>query len=128
MLKGFKDFLMRGNVVDLAVAVVIGAAFGKVVAGLREGLIDPLIAAIAGEQDLSQVGQFTWNNVEFSIGIPLTDLVNFVIIGATIYFLAVMPLNKLAERRARGIEPKSKAPNEEILLLTEIRDLLRDRG
>lgn len=125
MLKGFKDFLMRGNVVDLAVAVVIGAAFSQVVAGLRKGLIDPMIAAVAGEQDLSHVGSFTWNKVEFSIGIPLTDLVNFLIIGATIYFLVVMPLNKLAERRARGIEPATATPSEEVVLLTEIRDALR---
>lgn len=128
MLKGFKDFLMRGNVVDLAVAVVIGAAFGQVVTGLRKGLIDPLIAALAGEQDLSHVGNFTWNEVKFSIGIPLTDLVNFLIIGATIYFLVVMPLNKLAERRARGIEPATATPSEEVVLLTEIRDALRARS
>lgn len=125
MPKGFRDFLMRGNVVDLAVAVIIGAAFSRVVAGLREGLIDPLIAAVAGEQDLSQVGKFTWNKVDFSIGIPMTEVVNFLIISATVYFLVVIPLNKLAERRARGIEPPSKAPSAEVALLTEIRDSLR---
>jgi large conductance mechanosensitive channel len=128
MLKGFKDFLMRGNVVDLAVAVVIGAAFGLVVQGLLKGLVNPLIAAVAGKPNLDEVGTFTVNHAEFSIGLLLTPLVNFVLIGAAIYFLVVTPLNKLAERRARGIEPESAAPSEEVALLTEIRDSLRARS
>ena len=128
MLKGFKDFLMRGNVVDLAVAVVIGAAFGLVVSGLLKGLVNPLIAAVAGEPNLDSVGNFTLNKAEFSVGLFLTPLVNFVIVGAAIYFLVVMPLNKLAERRAKGLEPETEAPSEEIVLLTEIRDLLARRG
>jgi large conductance mechanosensitive channel len=127
MLRGFKDFLMRGNVVDLAVAVVVGAAFGQVVQGLLNGLLNPLIAAVAGKTDLEHVGTFTLNEAEFSIGLLLTPLVNFVLVGAAIYFLVVIPLNKLAERRARGIEPETKAPSEEIALLTEIRDSLRAR-
>ena len=128
MLRGFKDFLMRGNVVDLAVAVVVGAAFGAVVKGLIDGLINPLIAAVAGKRDLEHVGSFTLNEARFSIGLLLAPLVNFVLIGATIYFLVVIPLNKLAERRARGTEPKTAAPSEEVALLTEIRDSLRARG
>ena len=128
MLKGFKDFLMRGNVVDLAVAVVIGAAFSKVVDGLLKGLINPLIAAVAGEPNLDSVGAFTLNNAKFSIGLTLTALVNFVLISAAIYFVVVMPLNKLAERRAKGIEPETEAPSENVALLTEIRDLLARRG
>lgn len=124
MLKGFKDFLMRGNVVDLAVAVVIGAAFGRVVQALVEGLINPLIAAIAGKQDLSLVGQFTLNGATFSVGHVLAAVVNFVIVAAAIFFVVVLPLNRLAERRARGIEPEPAAPSEEVALLTEIRDLL----
>jgi large conductance mechanosensitive channel len=128
MLKGFKDFLMRGNVVDLAVAVVIGAAFGLVVRGFLGGLVNPLIAAVAGEPNLDDVGRFTLNNAQFSIGLVLTPLVNFVVIAAAIYLVVVMPLNKLAERRARGIEPETTAPSEEVVLLTEIRDSLRARG
>jgi large conductance mechanosensitive channel len=127
MLKGFKDFLMRGNVVDLAVAVVIGAAFGAVVSGLLKGLINPLIAAVAGKTDLAQVGTFTLHRADFSIGLFLAPLVNFLIIGSAIYFIVVLPLNKLAERRARGVEPETKAPSEEVALLTEIRDSLRVR-
>jgi large conductance mechanosensitive channel len=128
MLKGFKDFLMRGNVVDLAVAVVIGAAFGTVIAGVREGLINPLIAAVAGKPNLDKVGNFTLNHAEFSIGLALTAVVNFVMVAAAIYFLVVMPLNKLAERLARGTEPETAAPSEEVELLTEIRDSLRARS
>ena len=128
MLKGFKDFLMRGNVVDLAVAVVIGAAFGLLIKGLLDGLINPLIAAIAGKPNLNNVGVFTLNNADFSVGLFLTPLVNFVIISAAIYFIVVTPLNKLAERRAKGIEPETEAPSEEVALLTEIRDSLRARS
>jgi large conductance mechanosensitive channel len=127
MLKGFKDFLMRGNVVDLAVAVVVGAAFNQVVAGLLKGLINPLIAAVAGEPDLDKVGTFTLNHANFSVGLLLTAVVNFVIIAASIYFIVVMPLNKLAERRARGVEPETASPSEDVALLTEIRDLLNSR-
>jgi len=127
MLKGFKDFLMRGNVVDLAVAVVVGAAFGLVVKGLLDGLINPLIAAVAGKQDLDHVGEFTLNEAKFSIGLFLAPLVNFVFVATAIYFLVIMPLNKLAERRARGVEPETKSPSEEVELLTEIRDSLRAR-
>ena len=128
MLKGFKDFLMRGNVVDLAVAVVIGAAFGLVVKGFLGGLLNPLIAAVAGKPNLDSVGTFTLNNARFSIGLVLTPLVNFATIAAAIYFVVVMPLNKLAERRARGVEPVTESPSEEVALLTEIRDSLRARS
>ena len=128
MLKGFKDFLMRGNVVDLAVAVVIGAAFGLVVQGLLNGLINPLIAAVAGQPDLSQVGTFELNNAKFSVGVFLTPLFNFLTVAAAIYFIVVLPLNKLAERRAKGVEPETEAPSEEVALLTEIRDSLRARS
>ena len=128
MLKGFKDFLMRGNVVDLAVAVVIGAAFGLVVKGFLGGLLNPLIAAVAGKPNLDAVGTFTLNHAQFSVGLVLTPLVNFLVIAAAIYFVVVHPLNKLAERRARGTEPKTESPSEEILLLTEIRDAMQVRS
>jgi large conductance mechanosensitive channel len=128
MLKGFKDFLMRGNVVDLAVAVAIGAAFGAVVKGLLDGLLTPLVAAVAGQADLKNVGKFEWNNAHFSIGVFLDAVVNFVIVAAAIYFIVVLPLNKLAERRSKGAEPATDSPSEEVALLTEIRDSLRVRS
>ncbi|MEU8223539.1 large conductance mechanosensitive channel protein MscL [Kribbella sp. NPDC048915] len=127
MLKGFKEFIMRGNVVDLAVAVVIGAAFGAIVTALVDGLINPLIAAIFGKADISKVGNFTVNEAVFSIGSILQAALNFLFVAAAVYFFIVMPLNKLAERRARGQEPEPEPLTTEQELLTEIRDLLRTR-
>jgi large conductance mechanosensitive channel len=126
MIKGFRDFLMRGNVVDLAVAVVIGAAFAKVVEGLLNGLINPLIAALFGSPNLDNVGTFTINKAEFSIGVLLTALINFVIIAAAIYFFVVVPMNKIMARAKRGEAPPEEIPAD-IQLLTEIRDSLRAR-
>ena len=77
---------------------------------------------------MGHVGNFTWDKVKFRIGIPLTDAVNFVITGATIYFVIVMALNKLAERRPRGVEPMTKAPSEQVALFTEIADPMRAGG
>lgn len=126
MLKGFREFIMRGNVVDLAVAVVIGGAFGVIVTKLVADLITPLIAAIGGKPDFSNL-TFTVNKSRFLYGDFINAVISFVIIAAAIYFLVVMPLNKLAERRARNLatgaeEPEAKA--EDVLLLEEIRDLL----
>jgi large conductance mechanosensitive channel len=128
MIKGFKEFVMRGNVVDLAVAVVIGGAFALVVKALIDGFITPLIAAIFGKPDVSGVAAFTINNAHFSLGLILNAIINFLLVAAAIYFLIVMPLNALAERRKRGVEPEPEAPAEDILLLQEIRDLLKARG
>lgn len=128
MIKGFKEFISRGNVVDLAVAVVVGAAFGAVITALVDGLINPLVAAIFGETSIAHVLTFEVNNAVFSFGLVLDAILNFLIIAAAIYFLVVLPLNKLAERRKRG-EPavdEAVAPTE-IELLTEIRDALKDR-
>ncbi|MCW3842918.1 large conductance mechanosensitive channel protein MscL [Micromonospora yasonensis] len=124
MLKGFKDFIMRGNVVDLAVGVVIGAAFTGVVTAFTNSFLQPLIKMVGaspagpgahiklGEKNYIEWGQF------------LNALVTFLLTAAVLYFLVVFPMNKLAERRRRGEEPPPKAPSEEIKLLTEIRDAL----
>ena len=127
MLKGFKDFLMRGNVVDLAVAVAVGAAFSSVVKGFLDGLLNPLIAAVVGATNISGFGRFTINHATFSLGLFLQAVLNFVLVAATIYFVIIVPMNRLAARRKHGVEPEPKAPSEEILLLTEIRDELRVR-
>ena len=122
MLKGFKDFLMRGNVVDLAVAVVIGAAFGAVVKSFTDVLLS-VIGKIFGKPD--------FNGIQpggVPVGAFLTALVTFLIVAAAIYLAVVMPLNKLSERRARGSEPETESPSEEVALLTEIRDSLQARG
>jgi large conductance mechanosensitive channel len=127
VLVGFKDFVSRGNVVELAVAVVIGAAFSKVVTSVVEGFINPLIAAIFGEHNLSNVWNFTINNATFSIGSILNALLNFLLTAAAIYFVIIVPVNALATRRKRGDEPEPAAPAEDVLLLQEIRDLLANR-
>ena len=126
MLKGFKEFISRGNALDLAVGLVIGVAFGAVVSSIVDHLINPLIAAIFGKPDLSHVMAFTINNAEFSLGAILTAVINFLLVALAVYFLVVVPLNKLAERRKKD-EPavdESASPTE-IELLTEIRDLLK---
>ena len=122
MLKGFKDFLMRGNVVDLAVAVVIGAAFGTVVKAFVD-VIMSLIGKLGGQPNFD-----AWRPRGVPLGAFITALVAFTIVAGAIYFVVVMPLNKLAERRARGVEPETQAPSEEVALLTEIRDSLRARS
>lgn len=104
MLKGFKAFLMRGNVVDLAVAVVIGAAFGAVIDALVKDLLTPLIAAVAGKPDFSAI-QFTVNQSRFLVGDFLNAVISFVFVAAGIYFFVVTPMNMLAERRRRGEVP-----------------------
>lgn len=104
MLKGFKTFLLRGNVVDLAVAVVIGGAFGAVVAALVKDLLTPLIAAIVGQPDFSAI-VFTVNGSKFLIGDFINALLAFVLVAIAVYFFIVMPMNMLAERRRRGEAP-----------------------
>lgn len=121
MLKGFRDFIMRGNVLDLAVAFVIGVAFTAVVSALVKGLITPLIAALFGKPDLDTVGSFQINGAAFSIGIVLTAVVNFVLVAAAVYFVLVVPVNKI---RARFVTEGEAAEAEEIMLLREIRDAL----
>lgn len=104
MLAGFKDFISRGNVVELAVAVVIGAAFGAVITSLVSDLLTPLIAAIFGEQDFSGL-TFTLNGSEFRYGSFINALFSFLTIAAAIYFVVVLPLTKLEERRKAGADP-----------------------
>ena len=101
MLKGFKQFLLRGNVVDLAVAVVIGGAFGAVVAALVKDLLTPLIAAIVGKPDFSAI-QFTINGSKFPIGDFINAVISFILIAAAVYFFIVLPMNTLLARMRRG--------------------------
>lgn len=104
MFKGFKQFLLRGNVVDLSVAVVIGAAFGAVVAALVKDLLTPFIAAIVGQPDFSAI-QFTINGSKFLIGDFVNAIVAFLLVSAAVYFFIVAPMNALAARRHRGEAP-----------------------
>ena len=126
MLKGFRDFLMRGNVIDLAVAVVIGVAFGAVVAAFSTDFIGGLIGAIGGTPDFGDAG-VTVNGSKVVYGSTITALIQFAIVAAAIYFVVILPVRALEERRARGEEPGTAAPSDEARLLAEIRDLLAAR-
>jgi large conductance mechanosensitive channel len=104
MLKGFKQFLLRGNVIDLAVAVVIGGAFGKVVTALVNDLLMQLVAAIAGKPDFSAI-KFTINGGNFLIGDFINAVVGFVSVAAAVYFFVVVPVNAVMARARRGQAP-----------------------
>ena len=123
MLKGFRDFLMRGNVVDLAIAVVIGAAFGGVVSAFADDFIGGIIGAIGGSPDFGDAG-FTVNGSKIVYGSTITALINFLIVAAAVYFVVVIPVNALNARASRAAEAETPAPSEEAKLLAEIRDLL----
>ena len=125
MLDEFKKFLFRGNVVDLAVAVVIGAAFTGIVSAINDGLITPLVGMVIGK-DFSEM-TFSVNGSTFSYGLVINAIIQFVAIAAVVFFLVVKPMQSLLERRARGEEPEPAAPTAEDLL-TEIRDLLANRS
>ncbi len=130
MLKGFRDFLMRGNIVDLAVAVIIGAAFGGVVAAFADDFIGGIIGAIGGSPDFGSAGVEV-NGSKIIWGSTITALINFVIVAAAIYFVVVTPMNRLQERLRRGeadADAQTPAPSDEARLLTEIRDLLSAQG
>jgi large conductance mechanosensitive channel len=94
MLRDFRDFVLRGNVVDLAVAVVIGAAFGAVVTALASSFITPLVAAVGGKADFSSLA-FTVNGSKFTYGVFVNALVSFLILAAVVFFVIVRPLNAL---------------------------------
>ncbi|MFB3815041.1 MAG: large conductance mechanosensitive channel protein MscL [Terriglobales bacterium] len=104
MLQGFKQFMFRGSVIDLAVAVVIGGAFGAVVAAFVKDLLTPLIAAIAGKPDFSAL-KFTINNSEFLYGDFINAVVSFLLVGTAVYFFIVVPMNALMARMRRGEAP-----------------------
>jgi len=123
VFQGFKDFISRGNAVELAVGVVIGAAFTAVVGALQNGFISPLIGMIFGKPEISwKIGPINQSTID--VGLIVNAFIQFLLTAAAIYFVIVLPLNKLAERRKRGIEAEPTRPSEDILLLQEIRDLL----
>jgi len=104
MLTGFRQFVLRGNVLDLAVAVVLGAAFGAVITALVKDLLTPLIGALVGKPDFSAI-VLTANGSRFLIGDFMNALLAFVLIAAAVYFFVVLPLNALAARKRRGEAP-----------------------
>lgn len=127
MFQGFKAFLLRGNVIELAVAVVIGTAFNDLVKTVTGSLIYPLLAAVnpGGGYSLGYELRAGDADTLLNVGAVITGAVNFVLIAAVVYFLVVLPMNRLMALRASGDEPEPAAPAEDVLLLQEIRDLLR---
>lgn len=124
MLKGFKDFILKGNVVELATAVIIGAAFTGIVTAFTDHIINPLIATIPSGADTSGFGfQITDDAATFvDFGTVISAAINFIIVAAVVYFIIIVPYNKLSELGGYG----KKAEVTEVSLLTEIRDLLAD--
>jgi large conductance mechanosensitive channel len=104
MLSGFKQFILRGNVVDLAVGVVIGAAFGTVVTAFTKDLLTPLIAAIIGKPDFSAI-TFTINGTAFPVGDFINALISFLLVAAAVYFFVVTPINALVARMRKAPAP-----------------------
>jgi large conductance mechanosensitive channel len=128
VLKGFKDFILRGNVVDLAVAVVIGTAFTAIVTSFTKGLIEPLINAVTPPASPGLGVQLVEGKESTYIDLAavITALVNFLIVAAVVYFAIVLPLNTLKARRKSGEEAGPAEPTD-VELLIQIRDLLADR-
>lgn len=135
MLKGFKDFILKGNVIDLATAVIIGAAFTAIVTAFADGVVQPLLAALPIRPDGAEgLGFFLGsteglspeeaNAIFVNLGAVITAVLNFLIVAAIIYFVIIVPYNKLSELGGFG----SKSEVTEVSLLTEIRDLLAPEG
>jgi large conductance mechanosensitive channel len=122
VLNDFKRFLFRGNVVDLAVAVVIGTAFTAIVTAITTGLITPLVGMIVAK-DFTKM-TFEVNNSVFSYGMVIDAVIRFASVAAVVFFVVVKPMAVLAERRSRGEVSEEAAPPNEAELLAEIRDLL----
>lgn len=126
MIKGFKEFLAQGNVMDLAVAVIIGAAFTQVVTALTDSVLMPLISALVGSPNFDEFAKITLNGNEIAFGVLLTAIVNFLLVAAAVYFFIVTPMNKLLAMRRHEIEADEETP-EDIALLREIRDSLANQ-
>jgi large conductance mechanosensitive channel len=128
VLKGFKDFIMRGNVLDLAVAVVIGTAFTAVVTSVVTYLINPLVAVFGGHNINGLAITLVKGNPKTTMQFDtvITAVINFFVVAAVVYFAIVLPVKKIQERRRRGEEAGPSEPTD-VELLIEIRDLLREQ-
>ncbi|MDD6373148.1 MAG: large conductance mechanosensitive channel protein MscL [Bifidobacteriaceae bacterium] len=146
MLKGFKEFVSRGNVVDMAVGVVMGSAVTAIVNSIVDNLINPLIAMIFGHPDMSALLCITFNGATISFGAVLSAIINFLLIAIAVYFCIVVPMNKFREMGSDAMskvlhkdggkggdsddkeEESPKTPDEaQLELLVEIRDLLKEQ-
>lgn len=125
MLKGFKDFLLRGNIVDLAVAVVIGTAFTALVASFTDSFINPLIGLVGGGGPDGM--SFKVDDQVFTVGAFITAVITFLITATVVYFFVVVPMKHVQERLSRGKEEAPEGVAEDIQILREIRDALVQR-
>jgi large conductance mechanosensitive channel len=120
MLKGFRDFVLRGNVLDLAVGVIIGVAFGAVVTSLVENIVTPLIGAIFGQPDFSAI-----TLGPLKIGLFLNAVVSFLLVALALYFFIIVPMNIAMARFKKPEEPPAPVLTDEAKLLIEIRDMMK---
>lgn len=141
MLKGFREFISRGNVVDMAVGVVMGAAVTSIVNSIVDNLINPLIAMIFGHPDMSSMLCIRFNGAVISFGAILNAIINFLLIAIAVYFCIVVPMNKFREAGSSALkkvmhrdgetedaEEDTRTPDEmQLELLGEIRDLLKEQ-
>mgnify|MGYP001766589290 FL=1 len=133
MIQGFKDFISRGNAIDLAVGVVIGAAFGEVITALVEDFLNPLIGALFGKPDFNSLFEFQihllGDPAVVRPGVFLTALLNFLIVAAALYFFVVVPINAMNKKKDAMLElnktEEEPEVSAEVQLLTEIRDSLK---
>ena len=133
MIQGFKDFISRGNAIDLAVGVVIGAAFGEVITALVEEFLNPLIGALSGKPDFNSLFEFQihllGDPAVVRPGVFLTALLNFFIVAAALYFVVVVPINAMNKKKDAMLElnktEEEPEVSAEVQLLTEIRDSLK---
>lgn len=126
-MKGFKDFVMQGNVIDLAVGVVIGGAFTALVTGFVDYIINPVVAAAGGSGSIGLGYQIIGDNPNtfINVGALISAIITFLITAAVVYFVFVMPMTKAREFANRNKEVEPEAAPEDIVLLTEIRDALK---
>lgn len=132
MFKGFKEFIMRGNVIDLAVAVVIGAAFTQIVTALVDGIFNPLIGALFNADSLKSlwvvsIPTMEGSSADLAFGAVVAAAIQFLLVAAVVYFVLVMPINhlrKVADEKRKAGAPDEEVPPTELDLLAEIRDLL----
>lgn len=126
MLKGFKEFVLRGNIVELAIAVVIGSAFAALVTALTKGIISPVIALFGGNSVNGLAVQLNSKNdaTVVDLGAVITAAITFLITAAVVYFVFVVPMNRINSRLRRGKEEELEQAPTDVQLLIEIRDLL----
>jgi large conductance mechanosensitive channel len=122
MLKEFKEFIIKGNAIDLAVGVLIGAAFGQVVKAFLDGIIQPLLNKLGGKPDVSL---HLW---VFDVGLVVNAILSLIIIGAVLFFIIIKPMNHLKALAAKKAEAVALEPTAQEKLLIEIRDLLKEKS